>query len=176
MDEIQTGSSGISMPAVVLGVVAVIALIGLGIMFTRGTSPAVNPQDDNAIMVREGEPSPAVTTTDGSDRSGAAVNPTGTDTMTEEQGVNVEVEAGSFYYKPNVIRAKIGVPVTIVLTAADAMHDFNIDELDVSIPVTKSGSSSTVTFTPDRTGEFEYYCSVGQHRQNGQVGKLIVGE
>jgi len=31
-----------------------------------------------------------------------------------------------------------------------------------------------VEFTADTPGEFEYYCSVGQHRANGQVGKLIV--
>ena len=31
-----------------------------------------------------------------------------------------------------------------------------------------------VEFTVDKTGTFEYYCSVGQHRANGMVGNLIV--
>lgn len=54
------------------------------------------------------------------------------------------------------------------------MHDFNIDELGVKVPITKSGSSAFVDFTPDKTGTFEYYCSVGSHRANGQVGKITV--
>jgi len=31
-----------------------------------------------------------------------------------------------------------------------------------------------VTFVADKAGEYEFYCSVGQHRANGMVGKLIV--
>jgi len=54
------------------------------------------------------------------------------------------------------------------------MHDFVIDELNVKMPIVKNGEIGTVEFIADQVGEFEYYCSVGQHRQNGQVGKLIV--
>ncbi len=88
----------------------------------------------------------------------------------------ISVEAGSFYYKPNLIRVKKGEKVKLILNSVSMMHDFNIDELGVKVPITKSGSTSTVEFTPNQVGEFEFYCSVGQHRQNGQVGKLIVTE
>jgi len=56
------------------------------------------------------------------------------------------------------------------------MHDFNIDEFDVKLPVTAAGETNSVTFIADTIGEFEYYCSVGQHRQLGQVGTLVVEE
>jgi len=88
----------------------------------------------------------------------------------------IAVEAGSFYYKPNLIRVKKGEKVKLTLNAVSLMHDFNIDELGIKVPVTKSGGSSTVEFTAGKVGEFEFYCSVGQHRANGQVGKLIVTE
>lgn len=88
----------------------------------------------------------------------------------------VEVEAGSYYYEPNEIRVKRGATVKIVMTSVDMMHDFNIDELGVSIPITKNGETNEVEFTADTVGEFEFYCSVGQHRANGQVGTLIVEE
>src|SRR3989344_2957339 len=39
-----------------------------------------------------------------------------------------------------------------------------------------TAKTKTVEFTVDALGEFEYYCSVGQHRQNGQVGTLIAEE
>jgi heme/copper-type cytochrome/quinol oxidase subunit 2 len=88
----------------------------------------------------------------------------------------IEIEAGSFYYKPSVLKLKKGEKVTLKLNSVSMMHDFNIDELSLKIPVTKSGDVASVEFTPTEVGEFEYYCSIGQHRANGQVGKLIVVE
>ncbi|KKR30763.1 hypothetical protein A3F01_03240 [Candidatus Woesebacteria bacterium RIFCSPHIGHO2_12_FULL_38_11] len=88
----------------------------------------------------------------------------------------IDVEAGSFYYNPEEIRVKIGDTIRIVLTANDMMHDFNIDELGVDGPVIKAGETTTIDFVADQVGEFEYYCSVVQHRANGQVGMLIVEE
>jgi heme/copper-type cytochrome/quinol oxidase subunit 2 len=87
---------------------------------------------------------------------------------------SIQVEGGSFYYKPNEIRVKAGQPVKIVLTSADMMHDFVIDELNVKLPITRAGQTNTVEFTPTKPGTYEFYCSVGNHRQQGQVGKLIV--
>lgn len=90
--------------------------------------------------------------------------------------VTIPVEAGSFYYKPNEIHAKQGQKIKIQLKSVDMMHNFVIDELGVNMPVTKGGSSAEATFTADKVGTFEYYCGVGQHRQKGQVGKLIIAE
>ena len=88
----------------------------------------------------------------------------------------INIEAGSFYYKPSTLTLKKGEKVTLKFKAVDMMHDFNVGELGLKIPVTKSGNEISVEFTPDKAGEFEYYCSVANHRQNGQVGKLIVVE
>lgn len=86
------------------------------------------------------------------------------------------LEASSFKYEPDFIGVKKGEKVKIILKSTDMMHDFNVDELDLSIPVTKSGSTNEVVFTPDRVGEFEFYCGVGDHRSKGQVGTLVVTE
>jgi len=88
----------------------------------------------------------------------------------------INVEAGSFYYDPNVITVKKGQPVKIVMTSVDMMHDFVVDELNLKLPIVKNGETGEIEFTPDTVGEFVYYCSVGQHRANGQVGTLIVTE
>lgn len=98
---------------------------------------------------------------------------------TEEEINNIKtikIEAGSYYYNPDEIKVRVGEKVRIILTAVDMMHDFNIDELGVKIPVTPAGETSEVEFTVDEPGEYEYYCSVGQHRALGQVGTLIVEE
>jgi nitrite reductase (NO-forming) len=54
------------------------------------------------------------------------------------------------------------------------MHNFNIDEFNVKSDTVKAGDSTVIEFVADKTGTFEYYCSVAQHRTLGQVGKLIV--
>jgi len=86
----------------------------------------------------------------------------------------INMEAGSFYYKPNTITVKKGETVKIVMHSVSMMHDFNIDELNVRMPIVKNGDTGTVEFTADKVGTFEYYCSVGQHRANGQVGKITI--
>jgi plastocyanin len=108
----------------------------------------------------------------------AAVENTGSELITEyENGVVVvNMEAGSFHYNPNKITVKKGQTVRIEFKAKDMMHDINIDELDVDGPIVEAGELATVEFVADRAGEFEYYCSVGQHRSLGQVGTLVVEE
>lgn len=97
-------------------------------------------------------------------------------TQMEKTTKTIEVEAGSFYYKPNTITVKKGEKVKIVMKSVSMMHDFNIDELGVKMPITKNGDTGTVEFTAEKVGSFEYYCSVGKHRQLGQVGTLTVTE
>ena len=102
--------------------------------------------------------------------------PVTTPTVSDTNLKTIDLEAGSFYYKPNQITLKKGEKVKIVLHAVSMMHDFNIDELNIKLPVTKNGETGSVEFTADKVGTFEYYCSVGQHRKLGQVGKLTVTE
>ncbi|RJR27867.1 hypothetical protein C4561_01095 [candidate division WWE3 bacterium] len=98
--------------------------------------------------------------------------PEGSEVMSDARVI--EVEGGSFYYKPNEIRVKAGEKVKVTLNSVDLMHDFVIDELNVRTPVIKEGETASVEFIVDEPGEYEFYCSVGQHRANGMFGKLIV--
>ena len=146
---------GPSLPAISFFVVLVIlAVVGY-----------LNFKGKDVEMVEESTPNIEATAT-----------PTAAITPTDVVNGEISVEAGSFYFKPNLIRVKKGEKVKLTLNAVSMMHDFNIDELGVKVPLTKNGTSSTVEFTPTKAGEFEFYCSVGSHRANGQVGKLIVTE
>jgi uncharacterized cupredoxin-like copper-binding protein len=49
-----------------------------------------------------------------------------------------------------------------------------VDEFDARTVIVQPGQTAEVEFVADKTGTFEYYCSVGTHRQMGMVGKLIV--
>lgn len=88
----------------------------------------------------------------------------------------IEMEAGAFYYKPDMIKVKKGQKVQVVFKSVDMMHDFNVEELNIKSEVVKSGDTATFEFVANEVGTFEYFCSIGQHRANGQTGTLVVEE
>lgn len=109
------------------------------------------------------------------------------ETPIEEEGVIMEtaeenedgtqsltVEGGMFYFKPNKIVVKKNQPVVITFNNTEGMHDFVIDELDVKSEIIGADKTTTIEFIPTETGEFEFYCSVMDHRARGMVGTLIV--
>ncbi len=99
-----------------------------------------------------------------------------TESATDENAMQkaITVEGGMFFFKPSEIRVKQGEKVTITFKNTQGMHDFVLDEFDVKSEVVQSGKSTTVEFTPTKKGTFEFYCSVGNHRQMGMKGTLIV--
>jgi len=101
----------------------------------------------------------------------------GEEVMEEGDGVvEIEVHGGSYYFTPDEIRVKKGDTVRITFVNDGGMHDWVIDEFDARTDVTSSGETDSVEFVADEAGEFEYYCSVGNHREMGMVGSLIVEE
>ena len=95
--------------------------------------------------------------------------------VVEEAGVKiVAVEGGAFYFKPNEIRVKQGETVRIVFTNTGGQHDFTIDEFNVKTKTTQTGETDEVEFVASQTGEFEFYCSIMNHRAQGMKGTLIV--
>lgn len=105
----------------------------------------------------------------------APTQPVTESTPDESMAKSIVVEGGNFYFKPNEIKVKKGEKVKITFTSAGGMHNFVIDEFNVASE-TVNGKSTTVEFTPDKTGTFEFYCSIGSHRQMGMKGNLIVEE
>lgn len=110
--------------------------------------------------------------------------PTTTETMKQETATDEAMMAGetkeftltgaNFKFSLTEFRVNKGDTVKINFTSNDMMHDFVVDEFNARTKVVPSGESDSVTFVADKSGEFEYYCSVGQHRANGMVGTLIV--
>jgi len=79
-----------------------------------------------------------------------------------------------FSFTPSEIKVKKGDTVKIVFKNEQGSHDWVIDEFNARTKVLSSGQAETIQFVADKTGTFEYYCSVGTHRQMGMKGKLIV--
>lgn len=86
------------------------------------------------------------------------------------------VEGDNFSFIPNVMNVKKGDRVKITFKNKEGFHDLKIDEFGVATPQIKAGEEATVEFVADKVGSFDYYCSVGSHRQMGMVGKLTITE
>lgn len=128
----------------------------------------------------------AVFGTDNSDGSVTAqsiqLNPQNTrmegtapNTGTKSADAKEVVVTGSDYkFAPTAITVKKGEKTRIVFKNSGGMHDFVVDELKIKTAVINGGQEDFVEFTPDKTGMFEFYCSVGSHRAMGMVGKITV--
>ncbi len=90
-------------------------------------------------------------------------------------GETVQMDAFSMGYNPAVLIAKKNIPVVLNITNFDINHAFDIDEFDTHI-ILSGGGIIRVQFTPDKTGEFKFYCSIPGHEEAGMKGKLIVKE
>ena len=100
--------------------------------------------------------------------------PSGSSTVTTGEAKTFNVAASSFKFNPATITVKKGDNVKIILTNSGGNHNFVIDEFNAKTKVIGSGETDTISFVADKSGTYEYYCSVGNHRQMGMVGKLIV--
>jgi plastocyanin len=135
-------------------VLLVLAVLGGGYMMMKGMTPKEN-------MV-----SPTVAPTAGESM------------MPMEQVQELTLDSFEFGYDQKELALKKGQTVQMTLTNSGKMpHDWVVDEIaGAKTQMIKNGETTTITFVADTAGEFEYYCSVGQHRQQGMVGKLIVEE
>ena len=91
----------------------------------------------------------------------------------------IALEGKSFMYlldgqENPEIRVKQGDTVKIDLTVTDGFHDWVVDEFNAKTERVQGPGSTSVEFVADKIGTFEYYCSVGDHRAKGMVGKFIV--
>lgn len=98
-------------------------------------------------------------------------------------GTVVDVAADMSGFNMQEIHVKVGEPVTLRLTSLDnqyhsdggGQHQWAVDELSVNL-IAQPLSSNAVTFTPDKPGEYTFYCDIccGGRANPTMNGKLIV--
>lgn len=134
-----------------------------------------------AYAIFDKDESAAPTTTGQQTYLTPAVYPTpntATSTATSSPGIipvvkTFNVTGSNFSFSPSTITVNKGDRVKIVFNS-QGTHDWVIDAFNARTSVLSAGQSQTIEFTADKTGSFEYYCSVGTHRQMGMKGTLTV--
>lgn len=86
------------------------------------------------------------------------------------------VTGDNFTFSPSTMTVKKGDTVRITFKNAEGFHDLKIDEFSVATKQMNAGGEETVEFVAEKAGSFEYYCSVGKHRDMGMKGTLVVTE
>ena len=84
------------------------------------------------------------------------------------------VTGSSFAFSIKEMKVKLGDKVRVVFFNQGGFHDWVVDEFNAKIKQLPAGQTETIEFIADKKGTFEYYCSVGTHRQMGMKGNLIV--
>ncbi len=79
---------------------------------------------------------------------------------------NPQILVTSSGYSPNIIRVKKGKPVTITLIGKDAYScasAFRIPSLGIGVNLQSANDVQKITFTPTKTGEIPFNCSMGMY-------------
>ncbi|MBP9715548.1 MAG: cupredoxin domain-containing protein [Candidatus Pacebacteria bacterium] len=84
------------------------------------------------------------------------------------------IEGSNFAFVPSSITVNKGDKVKITFKNTQGFHDFVVDEFGAATKQGQAPFDEVIEFTADKAGSFEYYCSVGTHRQMGMKGTLIV--
>ncbi len=104
-------------------------------------------------------------------------NPEATQTPSPQSQDSVKefiITGSPFKFDITEIKIKKGDRVRIIFKNAEGFHDWTIDEFNAQTEQIQAGQQDSVEFIADKSGQFEYYCSVGTHRQMGMKGTLIV--
>lgn len=79
---------------------------------------------------------------------------------------NPQITITTSGYYPNLIRVKKGLPVTITLIGKDAYScasAFRIPSLGIGVNLKSANDIQKITFTPTKTGEIPFTCSMGMY-------------
>lgn len=150
----------------------IIILVGIIVVF--GVTVYLFQNGSEEATDQTASPSPTVSVSP-SVSATIRTSPTASPTATAILNLKTFIVIGKpFSFTPSQITVNKGDTVRIIFKNESGTHDWNIDEFKASTKVIQAGQEEIIQFVADKTGTFEYYCSVGTHRQQGMRGNLIV--
>ncbi len=164
--------------ATIVGIIIFIVIVGI---MMRGDNNSV-VQTETEVATAVEETNPRIETQDEDPGETITSNDIGMEYPFPDEPIPttvpgatvITVKGVDFAYDVKEIRVKKGDTVTLNFESEAGFHDWVVDEFSARTEKVRAGGKTSVTFVADKTGTFEYYCSVGSHRANGMVGNLIV--
>ena len=147
----------------ILGLIIIVIITVVGLWFYLNGTKSESVKN-GSVNVQSNMPVP-----------GSAVPESVVSQVSESRTIKEYTVIGTnFSFSPSTIAVDKGDAVKITFKDNDGFHDLRIDGYDIGTQKIQTGGESSVQFVADKTGTFEYYCSVGEHRENGMRGTLTV--
>ena len=87
----------------------------------------------------------------------------------------IVVEGDEFKFTPTSITVKKGEKIMLTFKNVGKFpHNLKVDELGISTKTINGGEEDSIEFVSEKTGTFSMYCGVGNHRQQGMEGEVVV--
>ena len=87
----------------------------------------------------------------------------------------ITVEGDEFKFSPTSITVEKGEKINLVFKNIGKFpHNFVVDELGIKSKTINAGEEDSIGFVSEKTGTFAMYCAVGNHRQQGMEGEIVV--
>lgn len=107
----------------------------------------------------------------GSDKT----NPTGSAQSDNKVVKEFKVEAKEFSFNPTEVRVKKDDTVRLVFVNSGAFsHNWTIPAFGAKTNTIGGGKSEIVEFVADKTGTFNFLCTINGHENMGLKGSLVV--
>lgn len=87
----------------------------------------------------------------------------------------VSIMAQKFNFTPDTVKAKVGVPITFVLTSIDRVHGFKMPDFGIRTDIIPD-EEQRVTITPTKPGQFAYFCDVFCGDGHEDMGGVLIVE
>lgn len=158
---------------VILVTIIIVAIIIAGVMFSRNNDDqTVNETNETTTENVDGMGSDSMAPSE----SMETPMDNGSTMMESQDGKTktFTIVGSNFKFSPNEMKVNKGDTVKVIFKSQGKSHNFVIDEFKVKTAELEEDKSEEVTFVADKTGTFEFYCSVGEHRSMGMKGSLIV--
>jgi cytochrome c oxidase subunit 2 len=79
--------------------------------------------------------------------------------LAADTGNEVSVAASRFEFTPDTVKAKVGQPLTFVLTSLDRIHGFKMPDFGIRTDIVPD-QETRVTITPQKAGTFTFFCDI----------------
>ncbi len=149
---------------IIAGIIVLLLIAG-GTYFLVKGSPVSTPQPSPETAIEQASSS-------GTESMGSSMPSSDSGSMAETK--EVTISSSNFKYTPSLINVNKGDKVKITLKNNGGMHDLFIDSYDVKTKVIESGQEDSIEFIADKAGTFDFWCTIGNHKAMGMVGKLVV--
>lgn len=158
----------------IIAAIVIIIVIAVIVIFASKKSNDSTDQVSNSTNQTDttATDTATLTPTDTMDTTTPSTTPSGT----PEVGLvkTFTVEGKNYSFSPSTITVNKGDTVKIVFSNTGGMHNWKVDEFNAESKTINDGQSDTIQFVADKSGSFEFYCGVSNHRAMGMKGTLIV--